>query len=109
MWEQWNDTIHKSEQNREAILKCDTNDKITQTYAIGPGQLASTNFGLMSQTLDHHLGQPLHTKKLWLESITAALHRRKLHKHGAMMAEQWLMETWVVRNPTRPTPIPTSQ
>jgi len=109
MWEQRNDILHESEQNREAILECNTNNKMKQMYAIGPGQLARTDFGLMAHTLEHHLGQPHHTKKLWLESIAAAIHRRKLHEHGAMMAEQRLMETWVVRNPMRPPPLPTSQ
>jgi len=109
MWEQRNNILHNSEQNREAILKHDTNKIIRQTYAIRMGQLARTDFGLMANTLEHHLGQPHHTKKLWLESIAAAIHRRKLHEHGAMTAEQRLMETWVVRNPTRPPPIPTSQ
>jgi len=109
MWEQRNDTLHKSEQNWEAILKCDTNNKIKQTYAIRPGQLARTDFGLMAHTLEHHLGQPHHTQNLSLESIVEAIHRRKLHKHGAMTTEQWLMETWVVRNPTQPPLIPTSQ
>jgi len=109
MWEQRNDILHKSEQNREAILKHNTNDKIKQMYAIRTGQLVRTDFGLMANTLEHHLGQSHHTQKLWLESIKAAIHRRKLHEHGAMMAEQRLMETWVVRSPTWPPPIPTSQ
>jgi len=95
MWEQRNDILHKSEQNREAILERDTNDKIKQMYAIGMGQLART-FGLMANTLENHLGQPHHTKTFWLESIEAAIHQRKLHKYRTMMAEQRLMETWVV-------------
>jgi len=109
MWEQRNDILHKSEQNREAILERDTNDKIKQTYTIGMGQLARTDFGLMANTLEHHLGQSHHTKKLWLESIEAAIHRRKLHEHRAMTMEQRLMETWVVQNPTWPPLMPTSQ
>jgi len=88
MWEQRNDALHESEQNREAILGRDTNNKIKQAYAIGMGQLARTDFGLMANTLEHHLGQPHHTQKLWLESIAAAIHRRKLHEHGVMTAEQ---------------------
>jgi len=88
MWEQRNDALHESEQNREDILERDTNKKIKQTYAIGTGQLARADFGLMANTLKHHLGQPHHTQKLWLESIMAAIHRRKLHKHRAMTVEQ---------------------
>ncbi len=109
MWEHRNNILHDSEQNREAILEHNTNKKIRQTYASGTGQLARTDFRLMANTLEYHLGQPHHTKKLWLASIEAAIHRRRLHEHGAMTAEQRLMETWVVRNPPRPPPTPISQ
>jgi len=71
MWEQWNDALHESIQNWEAILEPDINDKIKQTVAIRPGQLARIDIGLVAHSLKHHLGQLLHTKKLWLESIEA--------------------------------------
>jgi len=96
MWEQWNNVLHKSNHNREAILEKDINNKIRQMYAIGPGQLAQLDIGLMWHLLKHHLGHSLHTKQQWLESIVVALHRKQLHEYGAMTTEQRLMEMWVI-------------
>jgi len=88
----------------------DTNNKIRQMYAIGLGQLARIDIGLMKHPLRHQLDLPLHTKRQWLESIAAAIHRKKLHKHGAMMtAEQRLMETWVIQNHMQPAPVTVSE
>jgi len=55
----------------------------------------------MRHSLEHQLQLPLLTKHQWLDSITAAVHRKQLHEHGTMIAKQRLMATWVVRNPHR--------
>jgi len=74
MWEQWNGALHKSPLNWENILEKDINDKIWQTYEVGPRQLAQANIGLPRNTLDHQLSLLMTTKQQWLESIEAALH-----------------------------------
>jgi len=109
MWEQRNDALHDSTLNREIILEKDINDTIRQIYSVGIGQLARGDFGLMKHPLEHQLQLPLHTKQQWVDSIEAALHRKKIHEHGSMLAEQRLMETWVVRNPIRQPPVQASQ
>jgi len=75
----------------------------------GPGQLARADLGLIKNSVDHQLQLPLNTKRQWLELIAAALHRKQLHEHGTMMGEQQMMETWVIRNPARRTPVPVNQ
>jgi len=109
MWEQRNEALHNSASNRTAILEKDINDRIQHIYAIGPGQLARKDLGLMRQPVAHQLQLPLSVKQQWLESIKAALHRKQLHEHGTMLGEQRLMETWVIRNPTRHPPAPVHQ
>jgi len=109
MWEQRNDALHESTLNRGLILEKDINDKIRQIYSVGIGQLARGDFGLMKNPLEHQIQLPLHTKQQWVESIAAALHRKQIHEHGSMLAEQRLMETWVVRNPIRRPPVQVSQ
>jgi len=99
MWEQRNEALHNSDNNLELILETAVNDQIRQIYAIGLGQLACTDFGLMKNSMDQQLQLPLQTKRLWVESIEAAIHRKQLHEHGAMVGEQHFMETWVIRNP----------
>ncbi len=101
MWEQQNEALHKSNLNQELILEKDINDKIRQIYSVGIGQLARVDFGLMKHPLEHQLQLPFNTKQQWVASIEAALHRKKIHEHGSMLAEQQLMETWVIRIPTR--------
>jgi len=109
IWEQCNDALNESNLNREIILEKDINDKIWQIYSVGIGQLARADFGLMKHPLEHQLQLPLNTKQQWVESIAAALHRRKIHEHGSMLAEQRMMETWVVWNPIRRPPVQVSQ
>jgi len=109
MWEQWNKVLHNSDTNRELILETTVNDQIRQIYAIGLGQLAHRDFGLMKNSVDQQLQLPLQAKRLWVESITVAIHRKQLHKHGAMVGEQRLMETWVIRNPPRRPAAPAHQ
>jgi len=109
MWEQRNDALHNSDTNREMILETHVNDQIRQIYAIGLGQLARTDFGLMTNSVDHQLQLPLQAKRLWVESIEAAIHRRKIHEHGSMVGEQRFMETWAIRNPPRRPTAPVYQ
>jgi len=109
MWEQQNDALHESNLNRETILEKDINDKIRKIYSVGIGQLTRGDFGLMKHPLEHQLQLPINTKQQWVESIEAMLHRKKIHEHRSMLAEQRLMETWVVRNPTRRPPVQVSQ
>jgi len=109
MWEQWNEALHNSDINCKLILEKDVNDQIRQIYQVSPGQLARVDLGLMQHPVDHQIQLPLHTKQQWLESIAAALHRKQLHEHGAMVDEQRIMETWVVWNPVRRAPVPVNQ
>jgi len=74
MWEQWNDTLHESEQNQDTILKCDTNDKIKQIYTIGLGQLMQTDFGLMAQPLKHHQARTTAPHTQTLAGINCSSH-----------------------------------
>jgi len=104
MWEHQNEALHNSANNCVAILEKDINDRIQHIYAVGPGQLVHKDLGLMKQLVTHQLQLPLPVKQKWLESITAALHRKHLHEHGTMLGEQRMMETWVIRNPIRNTP-----
>jgi len=108
MWEQQNEALHDSDTNRELIREKDINDQIWHIYVWGPGQLTCTDIGLMRDTLEQQLQLPSETKQQWLGSITTAVHQRTLHKHGMMLAEQRLMETWVIRNPTCQAPVPIS-
>jgi len=101
MWEQRNDALHNSDTNHELILEMAVNDQIRQIYVLGLGQLAQTDFGLMKHSVDQQLQLPLQTKRLWVESIVVAIHRKQLHEHGTMVGEQRLMETWVIQNPPR--------
>jgi len=109
MWDQWNEALHDSDLNQELILEKHVNDQIKQIYAVGMCQLVCTDFGLMPNPVEHQLQLPLNTKQQWVASIDVALHQKHLHKHGTMLAEQWLMETWVIRNPPHRTPVPVSQ
>jgi len=109
MWEQWNEALHNSNINCKLILEKDVNDQIRQIYDVGPRQLARTDLGLMRHSVDHQIQLLLHTKQQWLESIAAALHRKQLHEHGAMVGEQHIMETWVIRNPVRQAPVQVNQ
>jgi len=79
---------HESAHNWEDIIKKDTNDKIRGIYALGQGQLAQADTGLMWHPVEHQLKLPLQNKLQWVESIAAAIHRRNLHEHGMMLAEQ---------------------
>jgi len=109
MWEQQNKALHQSALNRDTILEKDINNQIRQMYALGPGQLTWADISLLKNPiLEHQLSLPMTTKQQWLESIVAAIHRKKLHKYGATVAEQWLMEAWVIWNPEQPAPVPTS-
>jgi len=63
MWEQWDEALHRSHLNWKTILEKDINDKIQQTCAVGPGQLAQVHIGLMQSTLDHQLSLPMTTKQ----------------------------------------------
>jgi len=109
MWEQQNEALHNSDTNRELILETAVNNQIRQIYAIGLGQLTHTDFGLMTNSVDHQLQLPLQSKRLWVESIEAAIHRRQLHKHGTMVGEQRFMETWAIQNPPRQPMAPVHQ
>jgi len=109
MWDQWNKALHESTLNQELILEKDANNQIRQIYAVGPCQLARADLGLMWHPVEHQLQLPLNMKQQWVASIDVALHQKNLHEHGTMLAEQWLMETWVIRNPTCRTPVPISQ
>jgi len=109
MWEQRNNALHESNLNRETILEKDINNKIRKIYSVGIGQLARGGFRLMKHPLEHQLQLPLNTKQQWVESINAALHRKKIHEHRSMLVEQQLMETWVVQNPIRRPPVQVSQ
>ncbi len=109
MWEQHNEALHDSSINREEILEKAVNDEIQWIYEAGPGQLSRTDLSLMQQPVDHQLQLPLNTKRQWLETIKAAVHWKALHEHGTMLAEQRLMEAWVIRNPARRTPAPIHQ
>jgi len=109
MWEQCNDVLHNSSLNQEIILEKDVNDKIRQIYEVGLGQLLRMDFGLMRHPVDHQLQLPLNVKRQWLESISMAVHQKNLHEHGTMLAEQRLMEMWVIQNPARRTPAPIHQ
>ncbi len=75
----------------------------------GPGQLAQADIGLMRHPVELQLQLLQETKQQWLGSIAVALHQRTLHKHGTRLAEQQLMETWVIRNPTCHAPAPIYQ
>jgi len=109
MWDQRNEALHDSGLNRELILKKDINDQIKQIYAVVMGQLACMDVGLMWNSVEHQLQLPLQTKQQWVASVDVALHRKHLHEHGTMLAEQQLMENWVIRNPPCQTPAPVSQ
>jgi len=109
MWEQRNEALHNSDNNRELILETAVNNQIRQIYAIGLGQLARADFGLMKNSVDQQLQLPLQTKRLWVELIAAAIHRKQLHEHGAMVGEQQIMETWVIWNPPRRPAAPVHQ
>jgi len=93
MWEQRNEVLHNSDTNHGLILETTVNDQIRQIYAIGLGQLACRDFGLMKNSVDQQLQLPLQAKRLWAESIAVTIHRQQLQEHGAMVGEQWLMET----------------
>jgi len=93
MWEQWNEALHNSDNNCELILETAVNNQIRQIYATGLGQLACTNLGLMRNSVDQQIQLPLQTKLDWVDSIAAAIHRKQLHEHGAMVGEQQIMET----------------
>jgi len=103
MWEQQNKALHNSSLNQELIVEKDVNDKIRQIYEDGTGQLLRTDFGLVKHPVEHQLQLPLNAKQQWLDSISVAVHQKNLHKHGAMLAEQQLMETWVIQNPAQRT------
>jgi len=109
MWEQRNKVLHNSDNNRELILETAVNDQIRQIYTSGLGQLARADFGLMQNSVDQQIQLPLQTKWLWVDSIMVAIHRKQLHKHGAMVGEQQIMETWVIRNPPRHPVAPVQQ
>jgi len=100
MWDQWNEALHESNLNCELILEKDINNHIRNIYVVGPNKLAQTDLSLMRKPLEHQLQLPLGTKQQWVATIEVALHRKHLHEHGAMIAKQQLMETWVIRNPT---------
>jgi len=63
MWEHQNKALHNSMNNHKLILEKDLNDKIKQIYAIGPGQLAQADIGLMKHPLEHQLQLLLLTKQ----------------------------------------------
>ncbi len=55
MWDQRNKALHQSNLNQELILEKDVNNQIKQIYAMGPGQLAWADLGLMRKPLEHQL------------------------------------------------------
>jgi len=71
MWQHRNEALHEDKENRPQILEADTNQKVTELYALGPGAFANSN-GMFKHPLVELLQLSQAYKKHWLEMARIA-------------------------------------
>jgi len=95
MWDHRNEALHNSEMYRADILDSQINDKVRQLYSHGLQEVPRDAFPMFRDPLETLLSKPLYYKEQWVQSVKAAIKRKKRHDHGAYLSEQQGMQCWL--------------
>jgi len=71
------------------------NNQVRTIFAHGPQAVPCNAFALFNGTLDNLLQKPKAYKEQWVVSVKAAMQHKTLHKYGAYLSEQQVMQRWL--------------
>jgi len=104
MWDHRNKELHASTEQQQQILHSLVNKQIKKLYAGGAQQLPRDALKFLCTPKEVVMQYLLAPKQLWVESVTTAQQRQKVHDYGKYLSKQQFMITWLntARNNSTP-------
>jgi len=95
MWDHRNEALHQSADYQAEILDSLIDDQIHIFYGQGPQAVPRDAIAFFNGNIEDLLQKPKHYKEQWVESVKAAIKRKKHHEYGAYISEQCGMRRWL--------------
>jgi len=94
MWQHWNEVLHENQDNQPRILETETNQQVSELYALGPSVFDYGNT-LLKHPLPELLQLPHAYKKHWVKTATLAKAHQDRRKAGPYQSERRAMQIWL--------------